>query len=950
MPLIDDLDAALGPRYAVEGEVGRGGFSLVFRAHDLEHDRPVAVKVLHPEIASATAPDRFLREIRIAATLQHPHVLPLLDSGARDGLLYYMMPFVEGESLRERIDRTGALGLDEAVEIALDVAAALGHAHEQGVVHRDVKPANILLTGGRAMLADFGIARGLEGVEQGLTSAGHTPGTPKYMSPEQAGGDEAGPASDVYSLGCVLYEMLAGDPPFSGRSARAVVARHMVDPPPSIDTVRRGLPGGVADVVETALRKVPGDRYANGSAFAEALRRGRSSPARAIAPRRLLVWGAVAVAAATVALLGPPRLRGPAIDPNRLLVFPLETLGSTDLVEAGWDVALALGTALEHTEPLRWIDARHWLPDALRADPSRIDHTAAATLAVDRGVGRYLTGAIRPFGDSMAVTLRVVDVASGEVVAQRTESDLAETPAHRLGLRALAGLLPGLLEDGREVDLTPLTDRAPGAIALLIQGDRAYRRSDFDAALGFYQRAVAEDSLMAIAAARGARAASFLHRDDVAVGLAALAVRNGGALPARHLDFVRGVEAFQTGQADTAVVRLLSALRADPDWAEARALLGETYYHLFPTGADPIEDAYRTLRAATDSDTTFAPPLRHLIELELVRGERNEAARSIARLTAILGDDDPDVRVAERMAACVAAPGEPGDWSAEAEQWPARTLSAAVALATGGHQHRCAEGAFLAVEGLGGAWSWGATIGLQALRLARGQVDEATSFLDAALSDGMGAVHGLYIFGGMVSPAFTQRAANADRLMRERFGPNLSGADGVNRWLVGSWRILNGDPESVREMIPELRVYLDDPAYARTADLVIQSLEWQIALATSEGVPTTPAPPSTPTAAPDAMYWSQHEALALDRILHARRLLSVGAYDEAIRVAATLDHPGPMAFVAFLAPSLAIRKAAAEAQGRTGLARRFEQRLLDLGWTESVVPLSTTGPLLGPPT
>ncbi|NNF38868.1 MAG: protein kinase [Gemmatimonadetes bacterium] len=946
MPLIDDLNTALRPRYAVEGEVGRGGFSVVFRAHDLEHDRPVAVKVLHPEIASATAPERFLREIRIAATLQHPNVLPLLDSGAHEGLLYYIMPFVEGESLREHIDRIGALGFDDALDIAIDVADALGHAHEQAVVHRDVKPANILLTGGRAMLADFGIARGLAGVDQVLTTAGHTPGTPKYMSPEQASGAEAGPPSDVYSLACVLYEMLAGDPPFAGRSARAVVARHMVDPPPSIETVRHGLPGGVAEAVETALRKVPGDRFPSGSAFATALRKGRSSAVRTARPRRLIGWGAAAVAVAILAVLAFPWAT-PELDSNRLLVFPLETLGSTDVAEAGWDVALALGTALEHTEPLRWLDARHWLSDALRADPTRIDHDAAVALAEDREAGRYLTGAIRHFDDSLAVTLRVVDVASGDVVAQRTESGLADVAAHRLGLRAIAGLLPDLLEDGREVDLTPLTDRAPGAIALTIQGDRAYRRSDFEAALGFYQRAVAEDSLMAIAAARGARAASFLHRDEVALRLAETAVRSGRMLPARHLDFVRGVEAFQTGQADTAVARLEAALATDPDWAEARSLLGETYYHLFPTGASPLADAHRAFREAAESDSTFAPPLRHLIELDLIAGDLAAAERSIVRLATILGESDPDVRVAEHMAACVGEGGA-GDWTSVAQQWPARVLSAAVALATAGYQHRCAEQAFEAVAELGGGWSWGATIGLQALRLARGDVHKAVTHLDAALSSGMGAVYGLYLFGAMVSPAFSQRAADADRLMQDRFGPQLAGADGVNRWLVGSWRILNGDPESVQAMIPDLRIYLDDPAYARTADVVIRSLEWQIALATTDGVPGSVSPPSSPTAAPDAMYWSQHEALALDRILHARRLLEVGAHDEAMRVAATLDHPGPMAFVAFLAPSLAIRRAAAEALGRPDLVRRFDDRLLDLGWVDAVVPLSPTGPLLGP--
>src|SRR5436309_3375401 len=230
--LLAVLRDALADRYAVERELGRGGMATVFLAEDLKHRRPVAIKVLHPELAAAVGAERFLREIEIAARLQHPHILPLYDSGAAGSLLYYVMPYVEGESLRDRLNREKQLGLEDAVRITTEVAGALAYAHSHGVVHRDIKPENILLSGGTAVVADFGIARALSvaGESQPLTQTGTVVGTPAYMSPEQAtGSDQVGGRSDQYSLACVLYEMLVGEPPFTGATPQAVMARHSLD-------------------------------------------------------------------------------------------------------------------------------------------------------------------------------------------------------------------------------------------------------------------------------------------------------------------------------------------------------------------------------------------------------------------------------------------------------------------------------------------------------------------------------------------------------------------------------------------------------------------------------------------------------------------------------------------------------------------------------------------------
>jgi len=233
------LEAELSGRYTIERELGRGGMATVFLARDLRHDRPVALKVLHPELAATLGPERFLREIHLAARLQHPHVLSVYDSGDAGGQLWFTMPYVEGETLRQRLRREGQLPIDDALRIARETADALDYAHQQGIVHRDIKPENILLTARHALVADFGIARALGSAvsdgssrEQRLTETGMSIGTPAYMSPEQASADrEVGPRSDIYSLGCVLYEMLAGEPPFTGPNAQAILLRKFTENP-----------------------------------------------------------------------------------------------------------------------------------------------------------------------------------------------------------------------------------------------------------------------------------------------------------------------------------------------------------------------------------------------------------------------------------------------------------------------------------------------------------------------------------------------------------------------------------------------------------------------------------------------------------------------------------------------------------------------------------------------
>ena len=310
------LTAALADRYRVDRELGQGGMATVYLAHDLKHDRDVAIKVLHPDLGAALGGDRFLSEIRTTARLQHPHILPLLDSGEADGLLYYVMPLVTGETLRARLERERQLPIADAVRIAREVASALDYAHRQNVIHRDIKPENILLHDGQAIVADFGIALAVQSAGgQRMTQTGLSLGTPQYMSPEQAMGERTIDArSDIYALGAVTYEMLAGDAPFTGGSVQAIVAKVLSEKPTSLHMLRDTVPAHVEHAVFTALAKLPADRFASASEFATALGAASgatltagpraSAPARPLArdPRTWVTAGALAAAACLATL------------------------------------------------------------------------------------------------------------------------------------------------------------------------------------------------------------------------------------------------------------------------------------------------------------------------------------------------------------------------------------------------------------------------------------------------------------------------------------------------------------------------------------------------------------------------------------------------------------------------------------------------------------------------
>jgi eukaryotic-like serine/threonine-protein kinase len=422
------LRAALADRYPIERAVGRGGMATVYLARDPKHHRNVAVKVLHPELAAGLGTERFLREIRIEAGLQHPHILPLHDSGEVDGFLYYVMPYIDGESLRQRLTRETRLPLTDALAIAADVADALGYAHQLGVIHRDIKPENVLLSNGHALVADFGIAKAVElAGDSKLTETGWGMGTPAYMCPEQIVGEPADGRSDLYGLGCVVYEMLAGRPPFTATTARGMFTHHQLDTPAPLRTMRPDVPAGVEMAVATALAKLPDDRFRSVSEFLDSLTGSATRKSAARPVSKALTWtrrqvrAGLVVSAASLLLsglyFGVLRGRPVAFVANRLAtlaVVPiLDLQGDTSRAYISEGLTDELSTDLGQIRGLQVINRQTMLAySKTRKTPRQIAQELKADMVV--------TGTLQRFGDTVHLTTEVTPRASDRALWARS--------------------------------------------------------------------------------------------------------------------------------------------------------------------------------------------------------------------------------------------------------------------------------------------------------------------------------------------------------------------------------------------------------------------------------------------------------------------------------------------------------------------------------------------------
>jgi len=592
--MIDDvlprLKAALAQRYTIERVLGSGGMATVYLAEDLKHHRKVAVKVLRSEISATLGPERFVREIEIAANLNHPHILPLHDSGEADGFLYYVMPFVEGESLRDRLLREEKLSVPDAVRITDQVASALSYAHERGVVHRDIKPENILCTDDQAIVADFGIARAVEvaGGEK-LTGTGIAVGTPAYMSPEQAVGEtQVDGRSDVYALGCVVYEMVAGRAPFEGETPQAMLAKHAVGTAPSLRASDPSIPLFLERAVERALAKEPADRFQSARAFGEAL---TSEMVVARVGRRRWPW--LAISGATIALLAAVALillnvlGGPAYE--RLAVLPPTNLMHDPEQEYFVQgVHNALITELQ----------RAGITVIARTSVMQYENTQKPIreIAAELSVDALIESSVFRAGDSVVMEVRLVDGGTEQYVAEPITrgGQLRDVMAlYRNLSSAIAAEIQATLTPQAEAFLASARPVNPEAYLDYLRGQfhfHLFTPSDFTVALEYFERALRRDSTYALAYAgiamvwgigrTGLVIGSMRENRVQAIAAARQALRFDSTLAEVQfvVAIVRGVHERDRAGAETAYER---AIQLNPNYPDARAFYSQ---HLYTAG------------------------------------------------------------------------------------------------------------------------------------------------------------------------------------------------------------------------------------------------------------------------------------------------------------------------------------------------------------------------------
>jgi serine/threonine-protein kinase len=622
--ITERLSSALADHYRIERELGRGGMATVYLAHDIKHDRDVALKVLRPDLAAGMGPDRFIREIKLAARMTHPHILPLYDSGEADGFFYFVMPLVEGESLRDRIEQSKQLAVEEAVAVAKEVAAALDYAHRHDVVHRDIKPENIMIHDGHAVVADFGIGKAVTAAtdDEALTQAGVTVGTPAYMSPEQAAGQgTVDGRSDLYSLGCVLYEMLTGEPPFTGPTVQAVIAKRFVETPPEVTKTRDAVPTHVSQAVSKLMAKTPADRYATGSHVVTVL-----SAAVAVAP-------------------------APAVADKSIAVLPFANMSPDPENEYFSDgIAEEIISALTKSADLRVAARSSAFSFKGKEEDVRI-------VGQKLGVRTVLEGSVRKSGNRVRVTAQLMNAEDGyQLWSDRydrqlddifeVQDEIARTIAQQLELT--------LVVDRDEPLVKQHTDNLE-AYELYLRGRSSlYQRvaRSFENALGYFDRALDLDPNYALAHAGRADVFGLLGFYALAPTTEAMPKARQAAQRALELDdelseahaalgIVGSLYDHDWEAADCAYRRAIELNRSNIQARSWYAL-----FHLCWTLGDETA-AIEEARAATEIDPLAGYPLALLAYVQANFGLHDDAINSARAAVA----RDPNSYIGERALA-----------------------------------------------------------------------------------------------------------------------------------------------------------------------------------------------------------------------------------------------------------------------------------------------------------
>jgi serine/threonine-protein kinase len=663
------LQAALGDVYVLERELGGGGMSRLFVATERSLNRQVVIKVLPPELASEVSAARFKKEIEVAAQLQHPHIVPILASGSGDGLLWFVMPFVRGESLRHRLKSGGKLPVRDAVRILIEVADALAYAHRQGIVHRDIKPENILLEEGHAVLADFGVARAIVAARTvnasdggNLTGTGMSVGTPTYMSPEQAAGDSHVDArADIYALGLVGYEMLAGQHPFGGSgSVQSMVVAHLTEPAPPVAKLRADTPPAVNAAIARALAKTPDERFRTAEEFRDAL---EAAPPGARRSRASLIAIGAAVLALLVAtgIFISRRERVLPLDQNLVAVAPFDVVDS-DLKLWHEGMVDVLSRNLDGAGPLRTVSptviVRRWTGRADKESAASLGRATGAKLAV---VGSLL----RSGGDSVRASASLIDASSGRVLGEVDRKD-ALSRMDRLSDSLTIGLLRELGKSralgGAQMSSVGTTSLP--ALKAFLEGQQYFRRSAWDSAVANYDRAIDSDSTFSIALMYDGLAHGWVGgaNDSVATGYLQRAAQfNHGLSPRDSLLVVANGEFAQLGAAHNALPfdvqqQLFATLHAgvrryanDPEMWYA---LGDAQYHWGwgdKVGV-PESEVLRSFDRSIALDSAFTPAYIHAIEIGFRYGTPTGRRYLLAYLAQNPTDAQADgMRLVERL-------------------------------------------------------------------------------------------------------------------------------------------------------------------------------------------------------------------------------------------------------------------------------------------------------------